>query len=186
MKWSSYMVICLPYNNNNMNNAWTHLVKKENSSDFRLICSFFNPYVMFRVNLTHFNFCVDQSAGYPYFFSTKFSDFSSSRVMNCCVKSGHFDVSWSVCTQFVYKDDVAGHFDPDTKWLFKSQINMSLWCTLLWLPLKSQSEPGVYGRETFSPLSFSLFQCPFSEKYTKNELQTIFSWRSIIAAYELG
>lgn len=85
-----------------------------------------NPYVMFRVNLTHFNFCVDQSAGYPYFFSTKFSDFSSSRVMNCCVKSGHFDVSWSVCTQFVYKDDVAGHFDPDTKWLFKSQINMSL------------------------------------------------------------
>lgn len=98
----------------------------QGENTFQEYLQLFNPYVMFRVNLTHFNFCVDQSAGYPYFFSTKFSDFSSSRVMNCCVKSGHFDVSWSVCTQFVYKDDVAGHFDPDTKWLFKSQINMSL------------------------------------------------------------
>lgn len=75
---------------------------------------------MLRVNLTHFSFCVDQSIGYPLFFFMKFCDFSSSRVMNWCVKSGHFDVSWYVCAEFVYKDDVAGHFDPDTlMWVYR-------------------------------------------------------------------
>ena len=52
----------------------------------------FNPCTMLRVNLTHFSFCVDQSTGYPFFFFMTFYDFSSSRVMNWCVKSGHFDV----------------------------------------------------------------------------------------------
>lgn len=65
--------------------------------------------------MIHLNFCVDQSAGYLYFIPMNFYDFSSSMVMNCCVKSGHFDVSWSVCTEFVYKDYVAGHFDADAK-----------------------------------------------------------------------
>ncbi|KAK2873700.1 hypothetical protein Q8A73_024415, partial [Channa argus] len=48
------------------------------------------------------------------FFFMKVCDFSSSGVMNWSVKYGHFDVSWNVCADFVYKDDVAGHFDPDT------------------------------------------------------------------------
>ena len=52
----------------------------------------FKLHFMLRVNLTHFSFCVDQSTGYPFFFFMKFGDFSSSRVMNWFLKSGHFDV----------------------------------------------------------------------------------------------
>lgn len=69
---------------------------------------------MLRVNLTHSSFCVDQSTGHPFFFFMKVYDFSLSGVMNWCVKYGHFDVSWNVSAVFVYKDDVAGHFDPHT------------------------------------------------------------------------
>lgn len=69
---------------------------------------------MLRVNMTHFSFWFDQRTGYPFFFFMKVGDFSSSRVMNLCVKSGYCEVSWNVCEQFVYKDDVAGHFDPHT------------------------------------------------------------------------
>lgn len=57
------------------------------------VCKYvYIPPIMLRVNLTHFSFCVDQSTGYPLFFFMKFCDFSSAKVMNCCVKSGHFDV----------------------------------------------------------------------------------------------
>lgn len=43
----------------------------------------------------------------------KFGDFSSSSVMNWSAKSRHVGVSWNVCVEFRYVDDVAGHFDPD-------------------------------------------------------------------------